>query len=346
MLKVAIFGAAGYGGVELIRLLLAHPEVEITYLGGHSNVDENLTDLYPHLLGDIDAVIGPSAIEPALAKADLLFSALPHAVGAPLLAQALESGARVIDFSADFRLKSAELYARHYGEHPVPHLLAEAVYGLPELHREEIRATRLLAVPGCYPTGAILALAPAVRAGLIEPRGIIVDSKSGVSGAGRSQLTLTTHFAEVNESVNAYGVTTHRHHPEIEQELSFAAGEPVGVTFVPHLIPVTRGLLTTAYGRLLPGVEREQVEAVYRDFYAHEPFVTVRPWGEQPATKHVTGSNRCHLGLAIDAPARTLIVTSALDNLVKGLSGAAVQCLNLMCGWPETTALEYPGLWP
>lgn len=345
MLKVAIFGAAGYGGVELIRLLLAHPEVQLTYLGGHSNVDERLTDLYPHLLGDLDAVIGPSAIEPALAEADLLFSALPHAVGAPLVGEALRAGAKVIDFSADFRLKDPAVYARHYEEHPAPHLLEKAVYGLPELHRREIKRTRLVAVPGCYPTSAILALAPAVKAGLIERQGIIVDSKSGVSGAGRTKLTLMTHFAEINESVQAYNVAKHRHQPEIEQELGTLGG-PVGVTFTPHLMPMTRGILTTAYGRLQPGVGRAEIEKAYRAFYKSEPFVTVLPWGKQPATKQVSGSNRCHIGLAMDEPAGLLIVTSVIDNLIKGLSGAAVQCLNLMMGWPETTALERPALWP
>jgi N-acetyl-gamma-glutamyl-phosphate reductase len=345
MLNVAIFGAAGYGGVELIRLLLAHPEVKVTYLGGHSNVDENLTDLYPHLLGDIDAIIGPSAVEPALAEADLLFTALPHAVGAPLVGEALRAGAKVIDFSADFRLKDPAVYAQYYQEHPAPHLLAQAVYGLPELHRAAIKKTRLLAVPGCYPTSAILALAPAVQAGLIEPRGIIVDSKSGVSGSGRSKMTLLTHFAEINDSVQAYGVAKHRHQPEIAQELS-ELGAPAGVTFTPHLMPMTRGILTTAYGRLQPGVGREQIEKAYAAFYQREPFITVLPWGKQPATKHVSGSNRCHIALALDEPAGMLIVTAVIDNLIKGLSGAAVQCLNLMQGWPETTALERPAMWP
>jgi N-acetyl-gamma-glutamyl-phosphate reductase len=345
MLKVAIFGAAGYGGVELIRLLLAHPEVQITYLGGHSNVDENLTDLYPHLLGDLDMVIGPSLVGPALEHADLLFSALPHAVGAPLVGEALRAGAKVIDFSADFRLKDPEVYAHYYETHPAPHLLEQAVYGLPELHRAEIRQTRLLAVPGCYPTGAILALAPALKARLVESQGVIVDSKSGVSGAGRTKMTLLTHFAEINDSVQAYGVAKHRHQPEIAQELS-TLGTPVGVTFTPHLMPMTRGILTTAYARLRPEVGREQIEAAYHGFYKSEPFITVLPWGKQPATKQVSGSNRCHIGLAVHEPAGLLIVTSVIDNLIKGLSGAAVQCLNLMQGWPETTALERPAMWP
>ncbi|HEY3397711.1 MAG TPA: N-acetyl-gamma-glutamyl-phosphate reductase [Armatimonadota bacterium] len=345
MLKVAVFGAAGYGGVELIRLFLDHPEVQVTYLGGHSNVDEQLTDLYPHLLGDVDAKIGPSEVPAALEHAELLFSALPHAVGAPLVAEALRAGAKVIDFSADFRLHDVATYERYYTQHPVPELLAEAVYGLPELHREQIRTTRLLAVPGCYPTGATLALAPAVRAGLIEPQGIIVDSKSGVSGAGRTSKALTSMFCETTESVTAYNVGVHRHQPEMDQELG-SFGAPVRVTFSPHLMPMARGILTTAYGRLLPGVTQEQIEDAYREFYREEPFVTVLPWGKQPATKQVTGSNRCHVGLTTHEEAGLLIATSVIDNLIKGLSGAAVQCLNLMQGWPETTALQRPAMWP
>ena len=344
MTNVAIFGAAGYGGIELIRLLLAHPEVRISYLGGHSNVGEEITDLYPHLRGDLQGTIGPSSVPEALAEASVLFSALPHAVGAPLVAEALAAGAQVIDFSADFRLKDATVYRKHYGEHPAPELLAEAVYGLPELHRAEIAAARLVAVPGCYPTGAILALAPAVKSGLVSPRGLIADSKSGVSGAGRSKLALGTHFAEINDSVTAYGVASHRHQPEMAQELSF--GEPAQITFTPHLMPMTRGILTTAYARLEPGVGRVEIELAYGEFYEDEPFVQVLPWGQQPATKHVTGSNRCHIGLAIDEPARLVIVTSVIDNLIKGLSGAALQCFNLMQGLPETLGLERPAMWP
>jgi len=345
MEKVAIFGAAGYGGVELVRMLLAHPSVAITYLGGYTTVNEQLTDLYPSLLGALDLRIEETSVERAAAQADLLFSCLPHAVGAELVAEALDRGLRVIDFSADFRLKDATVYEKFYQPHPVPDLLAEAVYGLPELHREQIIPARLVAVPGCYPTGAILALAPAVQAKLVEPRGIIADSKSGVSGAGRSNLTLMTHFAEVNESLKAYNIAQHRHGPEIDQELS-ALGEPMHVTFVPHLVPITRGILTTAYATLREGVSVQQVEQVYHEFYADEPFVYVLPTGQQPATKQVSGSNRCYIGLAVDTLANQLIVTSVIDNLIKGLSGSAVQCMNLMLGCAETVGLEAPAIWP
>lgn len=346
MQKVAIFGAAGYGGIELIRLLLKHPEVKIVYLGGHTTVGQQLTDLYPHLRGKIDMTIGGASIPAVIAQgAELLLSCLPHAVGAELVAEALAAGLRVVDFSADFRLKDPAVYEQFYQTHPAPQLLAEAVYGLPELHRDEIATARLVAVPGCYPTGAILALAPAVQARLVEPRGIIVDSKSGVSGAGRSNLTLFTHFAEINESLQAYKVAQHRHGPEIDQELS-ALGEEVHVTFVPHLIPITRGILTTTYATLREGVSLEQVAQTYADFCGNEPFVQVMPAGQQPATKQVSGSNQCYLGLAVDTEANQLIVTSAIDNLIKGLSGTAIQCMNLMLGFAETTGLEASAIWP
>ncbi len=345
MHNIAIFGAAGYGGIELIRLLLAHPEVQITYLGGHTTVDEQLTDLYPSLLGCIDERIEPTSVDAAAAEAELLFSCLPHAVGTELVAEALEQGLRVVDFSADFRLQDSSVYEQYYQPHPAQHLLTEAAYGLPELHRQQIMQARLVAVPGCYPTGAILALAPAVNEKLVEPEGMVVDSKSGVSGAGRSNLTLATHFAEVNESAKAYNVAQHRHGPEIDQELS-ALGEQVHVTFVPHLIPITRGILTTAYATLREGISAEQIEQAYQDFYADEPFVYVLPDGQQPATKQVSGSNRCYIGLTVDEDANRLIVTSAIDNLIKGLSGSALQCMNLMLGIDETTGLEAPALWP
>ncbi len=347
MTKISILGAAGYGGAELIRLLLGHPDVEIVYLGGHTTVGERIADLYPNLAGRIDMVIQDSAVPPVVESgAELLCSALPHKVGADIVAEALDSGLKVIDFSADFRLKDAGVYEKYYQPHPHPELLPEAVYGLPELHREQIKSARLVAAPGCFPTGAVLALVPAVQAGLIETGSIIVDAKTGVSGAGRTALDLAFHFPEVNESVKAYKVAEHRHTPEIDQELSLLSDEPLRVTFVPHLIPVTRGILTTAYGRLRDDVSASQVREAYEQFYADEPFVTVLPAGQQPTTKQVNGSNNCHIGLVVAEHTGQLIVTSVIDNLIKGLSGSVLQCLNLMIGCPETTALEAPALWP
>ncbi len=347
MTKIGILGAAGYGGAELIRLLLGHSEVEIVYLGGHTTVGEQIAELYPNLAGKIDMVIGESAVPPVVERgAEVLCSALPHKVGADIVAEALDSGLKVIDFSADFRLKDVAQYEKYYQHHPHPEMLAEAVYGLPELHREEIIPARLVAAPGCFPTGAILALAPAVEAGLIGTDGIIVDSKTGVSGAGRTNLDLAFHFPEINESLKAYKVAEHRHTPEIDQELSLLSGQPLQVTFVPHLIPVTRGILTTAYGRLHEGISESQVRDVYEQFYANEPFVIVMAPGEQPTTKQVSGSNNCHIGLVVAEKTGQLIVTSVVDNLIKGLSGSVLQCLNLMIDCAETTALEAPALWP
>ncbi|MEA3403257.1 MAG: N-acetyl-gamma-glutamyl-phosphate reductase [Armatimonadota bacterium] len=343
MTKVAVFGATGYGGVELVRILLEHPEVEIVYLGGHTTVGQRLAEFYPHLAGAIDMEIGETDVA-AAGEADLMFFALPHAVGAELVAEALEMGKQVVDFSADYRLKSAAVYEQYYEAHPRPELLERAVYGLPELHREEIAAAQLTAVPGCYPTGAILALAPAAVNGLIEPD-VIVDAKSGVSGAGRTPLSLTTHYPECNESVAAYKIAQHRHGPEMVQELS-ALGEPVTVTFTPHLIPMNRGILSTCYGTLTREITLEEAVELYREFYAGEPFVRVLPAGSVPATKHVSGSNFCDIGLAVDADAGRLIAVSAIDNLVKGLSGAAVQCMNLMLGVDETAALSRYAIWP
>lgn len=345
MVRVAIFGASGYGGVDLIRMLVNHPEARITYLAGHTTVGESISAVYPFLLGTCDLPIRETDLAAAAQEADVLCLALPHATATETVRQALELGRRVLDFSADYRLKSVAAYEAHYGPHPCPELLSQAVYGLPELHREEIRGARLVAVPGCYPTGAILALAPAVKAGLVDGTTIIVDSKSGVSGAGRTKLTLGTHFAEVNESIHAYNVAQHRHTPEMEQELS-ALGEPVQVTFVPHLTPMNRGILSTCYAELRQDVTTAQVLATYREMYDAEPFVRVLPEGSLPRSKDVTGSNRCHVGLVVDQRNRRLVAVSAIDNLTKGLAGAALQCMNLMCGLPETMGLEFPGMWP
>lgn len=343
MTKVAIFGATGYGGVELIRLLLDHPQVEITWLGGHSTVGEKLADFYQHLGGAIEMEVAEIDVAAAAEKADLMFFCLPHAVGAELIAEALDLGKKVVDFSADCRLKSAAIYERYYETHPRPDLLERAVYGLPELHRDEIPPTQLTAVPGCYPTSAILALAPAIANDLIEPD-VIVDSKSGVSGAGR-KLTLTTHYTECNESVAAYAIAKHRHTPEIIQELS-GLGPDVSVTFTPHLIPMNRGILSTCYGSLARDLKLEDAVEVYRDFYRGEPFVRVPDAGKLPATKHVTGSNFCDIGIGVDEDNGRFIAVSAIDNLIKGLAGAAVQCMNLMIGADETTALGRYPFWP
>ncbi len=344
-IKAAVLGAAGYGGIELLRILRSHPNVDVVLTAGHTTAGKPLAEVYGHLTGIDDRTISDTDIERACEAADVIFLALPHGVGMEMVASAVAAGRQVIDFSADFRLKDQAVYERYYVPHKAPELLEKAVYGLPELHRAELVDAQLIAVPGCYPTGAILALAPAVREGVIEPSTIIVDSKSGVSGAGRTKLTLTTHFAETNESVAAYSVAKHRHTPEIDQELS-QFGEHVRVTFVPHLIPMTRGILTTAYATLRQPMTPAEAHELYAAAYADEPFVHVLPLGKFPATKYATATNFCFIGVTIDERADRLIAVSAIDNLGKGLSSAAVQCLNVSRGWPETTALEAVAPWP
>jgi len=335
MIRVAIIGATGYTALELLKILLRHPDVEITTLTSRSEGSPHVASVHPQLAGRIDltmADLGPTEIA---ARADVAFSCLPHGVTAALVPRLLDCGLKVIDLSADYRLNSAESYAEWYDQkHPDPARLGKTAYGLPELFREEIREARLVANPGCYPTSAILALAPLVKAGLISPRDIIVDSKSGVSGAGRTPK-LTTHFPECNESVSAYNVGRHRHTPEIEQILSRASGTTVEVIFTPHLIPMDRGILSTTYSQPLAELSEEKALAVIREFYANEPFVRVV--NHLPGTKDTADTNFC------DITARVvrgkLITISCLDNLIKGASGAAVQNFNLMHGLPETTAL-------
>lgn len=363
MMKVAIFGASGYGGVELARMVVGHPQFGLAYLGGHSTAGKKLGDIYPHLPQIADMVIQEQDYEAAAAVADVMVFALHPGDGTALVAQAVAAGKKTLDFSADFRLTSQADYERYYGPHPMPELIGQAVYGLPELHREAIKQTNFVAVPGCYPTSGTLALAPAVAKGLVATDSLIVDSLSGVSGAGR-KLALGSHFAEVNESLIAYKVASHRHTPEMNQELSFAkatgaascAAGPVvqgttpaacvKVTFTPHLIPITRGILTTAYGDLTRDLSAQDVHAIYSDYYAGEPCVRVLPLGELPNTKAVSGTNRCDIGVAVDADCGRLIAIAAIDNLIKGLSGAALQCMNIMCGYEETLGLPMMSMWP
>ncbi len=342
--RVGIINVTGYAGVELARLLYQHPEVELTSVTGRSAVGQGLGEVFPHLTSL------NLTIETKLGEVDFAFSAMPHKESAEEVIPLLKHGIKVVDISADFRLKDAEEYPRWYGfTHPAPHLLEQAVYGLTELHRAQIKSAQLVANPGCYPTGAILALAPAVKAGLIEPN-IIIDSKSGVSGAGRS-LSLTTHFSEANEDTTAYALSGHRHLPEVVQELKLLHPEPSpSITFVPHLLPMTRGILTTGYALLVPGKlatgkkGEDELMNLYRDFYNDEPFVKVV--ASPPHTKHTWGNNNCLLHPTIDHRTGRLIVISCIDNLVKGAAGQAIQNMNLMLGLPETTGLEALAIYP
>lgn len=335
MTRVAILGATGYSALELIKLLLRHPHVEITTVTSRQEGSPPIAMVHPSLTGRLDLRLedlGPVAVA---GRAECVFSCLPHGVTTTLVPHLLSAGTRVIDFSADYRLRDAEAYGQWYGQkHGDPENLATAVYGLPELFREQIGPARLIANPGCYPTSAILALAPLLKAGAIEPTDIIVDSKSGVSGAGR-EPKLTTHYPECNESVSAYNIGRHRHTPEIDQVLTTAGGVGVNVIFTPHLIPMDRGILTTAYSRPKPGLTEEKALDTLRDFYAEEPFVRVVD--HLPGTKDSSGTNYCDITARLVRD--RLITISCLDNLIKGAAGAAVQNFNIMHGYPETTAL-------
>ncbi|MFC1870006.1 N-acetyl-gamma-glutamyl-phosphate reductase [Chloroflexota bacterium] len=342
--KVGIINVTGYAGVELARLLYQHPQVELASITGRSAAGKKLSQVFPHL-SEIDLTI-----EAELGTVDVAFSAMPHQESAKEVIPLVNSGVKVVDISADFRLKDAAGYEQWYGfTHPAPQLLEQAVYGLPELRRSQIASAQLVANPGCYPTSAILALAPAVKEGLIKPE-IIVDSKSGVSGAGRT-LSLGSHYSEVNEDVSAYALGGHRHLPEIVQELALvSSGQSPSVTFIPHLIPMTRGILSTCYATLVSGKVtggkkgEAELRQLYLDFYQNEPFVKVVTL--PPHTKHTSGSNFCLLYPAIDHRTDRLIVISCLDNLVKGAAGQAIQNMNLMLGIPETTGLEALPLYP
>jgi len=342
--KVGIINVTGYAGVELARLLYQHPEVELTSVTGRSAAGQRLGTVFPHL-ASIDLTI-----EAGVRDVDLVFSAMPHKESAKEVIPLLNRGIKVVDISADFRLKDAAEYPSWYSfTHPTPELLKQAVYGLPELYQPQLASAQLVANPGCYPTGAILALAPVVKAGLIEPD-IIIDSKSGVSGAGRT-LSLQTHYSETNEDVAAYALDGHRHLPEIIQELKLLyPRQSLSVTFVPHLIPMTRGILTTGYATLSSGKVatgekgKEELRQVYLEFYKDKPFVKIVE--SPPHTKHTWGSNLCLIYPTIDYRTGRLIVISCLDNLVKGAAGQAVQNMNLMLGLPETTGLEAMAIYP
>jgi len=346
MRRVAIAGASGYTGVELLRFLVQHPAVQVVALTADTHANQPISQVFPNLNGFVDLTCAPLDPAALAREAEFVFLALPHKASMTVGAELVERGARVLDLSADFRLKDPAAYSTWYGfEHTAPALLSKAVYGLPELHREAIAAARLVAVPGCYPTSTILGLAPLLAKGLVDVETIVVDSISGVSGAGRKP-ELPTHYSEVNESLKAYGVAKHRHTPEIEQELSGVAGRPVMVTFTPHLAPLTRGILTTITARLIRPQATAGLLAVYREFYREQPFVRVLDEGRLPETKHVLHSNLCDIGVVSDARTGRVIMVSAIDNLAKGASGQAVQCFNLMAGLDERTGLWIPGLFP
>ncbi|MDA8228578.1 MAG: N-acetyl-gamma-glutamyl-phosphate reductase [Desulfitobacterium hafniense] len=341
-MKVGILGATGYTGHELVRLLNVHPEAELIYLGSSSSAGKGYETVYPHFEGFGKGYLQTEDVP----ELDVLFCALPHGLTAARAKELLDRQIKVIDLGADFRLKDPDSYKTWYRlDHPVPELLAEAVYGLPEVYREEIGKTSLVANPGCYPTATLLALIPLLESKLIKGNSLIIDAKSGVSGAGRG-ASLNTHFAEVTENFKAYGIAEHRHTPEIEQELSRAAGSALTVSFTPHLVPMIRGILTTIYADVEAGVGEDDLRACWNDHYSNEEFIRVLPKGTWPQTKFCTGSNYVYLQLTLDKRTGRAVIVSAIDNLVKGASGQAIQNMNIMYGLPENYGLKGTAIWP
>jgi len=333
-IQLAIIGATGYTGKEAISILLDHPDVEIMHLYSMENIGDDIADVFPQFLGRISMSVEDTDLSAVIRDCNCAMLCVPHTAAMDIVSELRKGSIRVIDFSADFRLNNVDTYNSTYAvTHKHPELFEEAVYGLPELYREEIESCDLVANPGCYPTGAILAGAPLIKEKLVRTDNIIVDSKSGVSGAGRA-LNIATLFAECNESISAYNVGKHRHQPEITQELSILAGGDVSVLFVPHLVPITRGILSTAYFDLTAKLDLEEIHTLFTDFYNDDYFVQVLPLNSLPKTANVANTNYCHIGMTITFDGRLVVVT-AIDNLLKGASGQAVQNMNIMFGLPE-----------
>lgn len=345
-IKVSILGATGYTGVELVRILKFHPEVEIVSLTTQSYVGKSFWEVFPHFYGFLDKICKEENIDEIIEKSDCIFTALPHGHVMNFAEKVIKENKVLIDLGADFRIKDYKTYETWYKiEHKAKDLLPYSVYGLCEIYREEIRKAKLIANPGCYPTSIILGLAPLLKNKLVNTEDIIIDSKSGVSGAGRS-LSLNTHFCEVNENIKAYSVPNHRHIPEIEQELSLLAGEDIKISFTPHLIPITRGILSTIYTRLKNTISQEEIIKLYKDFYRNERFIRILPQGILPSTKNVAGTNFCDIGIVLDERTKRVIIISAIDNLIKGAVGQAVQNMNIVFGSEEDEGLRNISIYP
>jgi len=343
--RVGIIGATGYTGVELLRLLLHHPEVEVTALTSQKYAGLPIDQVFPSVMKYLQLTCEELNLDQVSKKTDFIFTAVPHKTAMETVPPFVQRGKKVVDLSADFRFQDPAVYERWYQKHTAPEWLKESVYGLPELHRKKIREARIVGNPGCYPTGALIGLIPLVEKGMISLESIVVDSKSGASGAGRD-VVLESLFCEVNEGVRAYKIFEHRHTPEIEQELSQLAQKKVNVTFVPHLIPMDRGILTTLYVILAKKMKTEEVLNIFGQYYEKEPFVRICQKGKIPNTKNVRGSNYCDIGVKVNEGDGRLVVVTAIDNLVKGASGEAVQNMNIMLGYPETMGLDVVPLWP
>ncbi|MDQ8734009.1 N-acetyl-gamma-glutamyl-phosphate reductase [Paenibacillus sp. LHD-38] len=344
--KIAIIGSTGYGGVELIRLLASHPLAEVTSVISSSSAGTSITEGYPHLTGIREELLDD--VEPAAikAKADVVFLATPAGVAAKLVPSLLEAGLKIIDLSGDFRLKAPGLYEQWYKKPAADEVyLKQAVFGLAEIYGNQVLDAPFISNPGCYPTATLLGLIPAVKAGWIDPSTIIIDAKSGVSGAGRG-ASLGTHYSELNENLRAYKLNKHQHIPEIEMVLSDAANEPVVTTFTTHLVPMTRGIMTTMYASVQGEHSTNDFIELYRNYYEGRKFVRIRPEGQWPSTKEVWGSNYCDIGFAVDERTGRITIVSVIDNLVKGAAGQAIQNLNLMMGWDETLGLQFVPVYP
>jgi N-acetyl-gamma-glutamyl-phosphate reductase len=345
-LRVAIIGSTGYGGVELIRLLLQHPNVKITSVISSSQAGTPIADGFPHLTEIIVDTLDGIDIELIRSKADVVFAATPNGVSSQLVPQLLDAGLKVIDLSGDFRLKSGATYEKWYKHQPAQaEFVEQAVYGLAEVYGDDVRGSSFVSNPGCYATAASLALIPIVGAEWIDPKSIIIDAKSGVSGAGRG-LSIGWHYSEINENFKAYKVNNHQHTPEIEQTLSQVAGKDIMVTFTPHMVPMTRGIMCTIYGTLIESINADNLIDLYKRYYDGRPFVRIRNKGKWPATKEVWGSNYCDIGFSLDERTGRVTIISVIDNLVKGAAGQAIQNLNLMMGWDETDGLRMAPVYP
>jgi len=339
MLRVGIIGASGYTGVELARILAGHPQCALTVVTSRQYAGQPLSTVFPSLRKRVELICEPPEPETIKEKADFFFLAVPHKTAMDVVPTLLAAGKKVVDLSADFRLRDPAIYEQWYQPHSCPEIIRQAVYGLPELYRNQVAQTSLTANPGCYPTSIILGLAPLLRAKLIDPGTLIIDSKSGTTGAGRG-ANLGTLFCEVHDGFRAYKVGgAHRHIPEIEQELSVLSGEEITVSFTPHLLPIARGILSTIYASQAGSEDMTELHALYQESYRDEPFVRVCPPGVLPATQHVRGSNCCDIGIQRDERTGRVIVVSAIDNIVKGAAGQAVQNMNLMAGFSETEGL-------
>ncbi|MDV2504151.1 MAG: N-acetyl-gamma-glutamyl-phosphate reductase [bacterium] len=346
MIPCGIAGASGYTGAELLRLLSRHPHIEVARVTADRHAGRALEEVFPFLRGEFDLTLEKLDVRSVAEACRMVFCALPHTTSMEVVPALVEAGCLVVDLSADFRFRDPAVYEAWYGAgHVSPELCSKAVYGLPELHRDAIRGARLVANPGCYPTSVVLAVAPLLRSGLIEADSVIADCKSGTSGAGRRE-ELALSFSELSEDFRPYQVAAHRHTPEMEQELSAIAGRPITCTFTPHLVPMTRGILSTVYATLVGGPTEEELYSAMRESYADEPFVRVLPPGELPATGRLRGTNMCELALKLDERTGRVIVLSALDNLGKGASGLAIQNANIMLDLDETAGLTGPGLFP